>query len=74
MWVKRILLYSLRKNVPFFDKVSSYEPRNGKTCSCTCESKSSDQLFGDRTADQRICFRYIDSTIPLLPKSEISSL
>ena len=25
-------------------------------------------------ADQRLCFRYIDSTIPLLSKSEISSL
>ena len=25
-------------------------------------------------ADQRLCFRYTDSTIPLLPKSEISSL
>ena len=25
-------------------------------------------------ADQRLCFHYIDSTIPLLPKSKISSL
>ena len=25
-------------------------------------------------ADQRLCFRYIDRTIPVLPKSEISSL
>ena len=25
-------------------------------------------------ADQRLCFRYTNSTIPLLPKSEISSL
>ena len=25
-------------------------------------------------ADQRLCFRYTDSTIHLLPKSEISSL
>ena len=28
----------------------------------------------NRAADQRICFRYIDSTIPLLFKSEIPSL
>ena len=28
----------------------------------------------NREADQRLCFRYIDSTIPLLSKSEISSL
>ena len=27
-----------------------------------------------READQRLCFRYTDSTIPLLSKSEISSL
>ena len=27
-----------------------------------------------READQRLCFRYTDSTIPLLPKVEISSL
>ena len=25
-------------------------------------------------ADKRLCFHYIDSTIPLLPKSEVSSL
>ena len=38
-----------------------------------CEKKDADQLRGNRKADQRLCFRYIDSTIPLLPKSEISS-
>ena len=25
-------------------------------------------------SDQRLCFPYIDSTIPLLPKAEISSI
>ena len=39
-----------------------------------CENKAADQLRGNREADQRHCFRYMDSTIPLLPKSEISSL
>ena len=29
---------------------------------------------GNREADQRLCFRYTNSTIPLLSKSEISSL
>ena len=38
---------------------------------CICENKDADQL---READQRLCFRYIDSPIPLLSKSEISSL
>ena len=41
---------------------------------CICENKGADQLRGDREADRRLCFRYTDSTIPLLPKSKISSL
>ena len=40
---------------------------------CLCENKDADQLHGNREADQRLCFRYTDSTIPLLLKSEISS-
>ena len=39
-----------------------------------CENKDADQLRGNSEADQRLCFRYTDSTIPLLPKSEISNL
>ena len=31
-------------------------------------------LCGNRTTDQRLCFRYIDSTIHPLPKLEISCL
>ena len=41
---------------------------------CICENKDADQLRVNREADQRLCFRYMDSTIPLLPKSKISSL
>ena len=41
---------------------------------CICENKDADQLRSNREADQRLCFRYTDSTIPLLPKYEISSL
>ena len=41
---------------------------------CICENKNADQLRGNREADQRLCFRYKDRTIPLLPKSEISSM
>ena len=33
---------------------------------CLCENKGADQL-------QQLCFCYLDSTIPLLPKSEFSS-
>ena len=32
---------------------------------CICKNKD---------ADQRLCFRYLDSTIPFLPKFKISSL
>ena len=45
-----------------------------KPAFCICENKDADQLRGNREADQRLCFRYTDSTIPLLHKSEISSL
>ena len=39
-----------------------------------CENKDADQLRGNCEADQRLCFRYMVSIIPILPKSEISSL
>ena len=42
-------------------------------CIHVCENKDADQLRGNREADQRLCFRYTDSTIPPLSKSEISS-
>ena len=45
-----------------------------KPAFCICENKDADQLHGNREADQRLCFRYTDSTIPLLPESEMSSL
>ena len=45
-----------------------------KPAFCICENKDADQLRGNREADQRLCFRYTDSTISLLPKYEISSL
>ena len=40
---------------------------------CLCKNEDADQLRSNWEADQRLCFRYTDSTIPLLPKSEISS-
>ena len=45
-----------------------------KLAFCICENKDADQLHGNREADQRLCFHYIDTTIPLLSKSEISCL
>ena len=40
---------------------------------CTGENKGADQLHSNCEADQRLSFRYSDSTIPLLLKTEISS-
>ena len=46
-----------------------YEPRHEKTVFFLCENKDADQLRINREADQRLCFRYTDSTILLLSKS-----
>ena len=44
-----------------------------KPTTCICENKDANQLHGNRKADHRLCFRYTDSTIPLVSKSKISS-
>ena len=36
-----------------------------KTAFCICENKDADQFRGNCEADQRFCFRYLDSTLPL---------
>ena len=68
-------------NLCFRTKIEKYKPKFyyislvvRKPAFCICENKDADQLRGNREADQRLCFRYTDSTIPLLSKSEISSL
>ena len=42
-----------------------------KPAFCICENKDADQLRGNREADQRLCFHYTDSTIPLPSKYEM---
>ena len=37
-----------------------------KLAFCICENKDADQLLGNWEADQRLCFPYTESTIPLL--------
>ena len=44
------------------------------TIFANAKTKDADQLRGNREVDQRLCFRFLDSTIHLLPKSQISSL
>ena len=41
---------------------------------CIYENKGADQLRSNCEADQRLCFRYTDSTIPMPSKSKISLL
>ena len=45
----------------------------GKPIICIGENEGADQLRSYCEADQRLCFHYSDSTVPLLLKSEISS-
>ena len=52
-------------------RVHIIEPHHEKTNICTCENKDADQVCGNHEANQRLCFRYMDSKIPLLSKSEI---
>ena len=44
-----------------------------KPAFCICKNKDADQIRGNHEADQHLCFRYTNSTIPLLPKSEIQA-
>ena len=64
------------QNLGFLMMQFIYEQRREQTVFfCICENKDADhQLRGNREADQRLCFRYMDSTISLLPKYKISSL
>ena len=60
----------LRHNIKYLHKLSRAMT---KPDFCLCENKGADQLRSNCEADQRLCFRYTDSTLPLLLKSEISS-
>ena len=43
------------------------------TAFCIFENKGADRLSGNRTADQRLCFGYVESTIPLPTESKIQA-
>ena len=47
--------------------------RTRKPTICICKNKDADQLRSNCEADQRLCFRYMDSAIPLLVIFKISS-
>ena len=69
-----IFLYTIRLLVTKIRNTHDLRLVMRKPAFCICENKDADQLRGNRKADQHLCFRYMDSSIPLLPKSEISSL
>ena len=84
IWGCSVCLEEFHRNIELNFKITPEPPLNesgltqmsrlmGKQTICIGENKDADQLRGYREADQRICFRYSDSTIPLLLKSEISS-
>ena len=39
-----------------------------------CENKGADQLHSNCEADQHLCFRYMERTLPLISKFKISRL
>ena len=47
-------------------RYGAYEPRHDTNGCLHMRNKDADQLRGNREADQRLCFRYTESTIPLL--------
>ena len=63
-----VLLNSSYSQRDDFHTKGRYETRHEKTS--ICENKGADQLCGNHF----LCFRYIHSTIPLLPYSEILKL
>ena len=54
--------------------LSNMSRRMEKPTICIGKNKGADQLRINCGADQCLCFFYMDSTIPLLSKSKISSL
>ena len=52
----------------FMKTIMQFSPIRKPTF-CICKNQDADQLGDNCAADQRLCFRCLDSTIPLLPKS-----
>ena len=71
---RRMCLKFLLSRQDVIDRFSCDKAHMRKPAFCICENKDADQLRGNREADQPLCFRYMDSTIPLLSKSEVVSI
>ena len=66
------LLFCLEKFVFIYNRIT-YKPRHEKTGFCLHENKGADQLRSNCEADERLCFRYMDSTILSLLTPKILS-
>ena len=65
IYIIRMLCHNLDKHMSLvYQEQMSHAMR--KPTFGICENKDADQLCGNREADQRLCFRYIHSPIPLL--------
>ena len=62
----------IRKTL-YIQRFMPFEPPRGKTNNLHMGKQRRRSASRYREADQRLCFRNSDSTIPLLLKSEISS-
>ena len=77
-WLTKEVIYKFRENeyllLTRYESVDCYiycdkTDMSGvmrKLDFCLCENKDADQLRSNCEADQRLCFRYSDSTIALL--------
>ena len=77
-WTSRMFVAVYKLDLPLKDLhvilYIIFQTPNEPRCEKTGFLHMRNQLCGNRTADQRLCFRYIDGTIPLLSKSKILSL
>ena len=69
--MKNFELYNLG---PMWSISPKYYKRHEKTIVLHMRKQRRRSAMGNREADQRLCFCFIDSTISLLSKFEISSL
>ena len=71
----RVEIFRTEKcKVTFGLEYISFEPRHEKTNILHMQKQRRRSASQYREVDQRLCFSFIDNTIPLLSKSEISNL
>ena len=74
VWTELRFITAKFSGIRKFRNATVFEPCREKTSFLRIQNKGPDQLRGNHEADQPLCFRFMDNTITLLPKSEISSL